>query len=285
MVYISADKRAKPILSFLDENVMNQFTDIVKKICGKKIVYLVSFPRSGNGWIRYMVTEALLLSSGVNLDKSIRKTCKHNNIIAHCIETKNGYIYNVEDFFPDYYAIDKSRLKSDIFRNKIIDENCFVYIKTHHLCFRKDVKIVYLIRNPKDAFISYFNLINMSNPLFKRNYNDAEFKIFFKKSIRIYSDVYVKMFDFYREKIRFNHDNISFIRMEDIAEFGSLSFKNLIEYFGIKLSENDRIDILKRNPKLVDSSKTALENMWDEELNNAISDAEEWYKSARLFSI
>ena len=98
------DVRAKAVLNFLNEEVMNHFIDFFRQFYSKDIFFLMSFPRSGNGWIRYLITEALLVSKGIDLENNKRSTYKHNNITAHCIITKSGQSFGVEDFFQDSYG-------------------------------------------------------------------------------------------------------------------------------------------------------------------------------------
>ena len=272
MTNITAIQRAKPLIDFLDDNVMSNFTELIKKYYNVRIFYLISFPRSGNGWIRYMITEALLQNKGVNLQNSQRSIYTHNNIKAHSIVTQTGHSYGIEEFFPDFYAIDQTKLDYNYFENFLNKNNRNVYIKTHHLIFRKDVKIVYLYRNPKDTFISYFNLENLSDPLFRDELYKDDFVNFFKQSIKIYNNVYERMFKFYLNKINLNYQNVLLIRMEDIIKDGFEYFRKLLHFFEINSSYSDMRNILTRNPKIV-STKIGLEEFWDKELDNLISNS------------
>ena len=116
-----AEISAKTVVNFLNGKVMNNFIEFFRQFYSKDIFFLMSFPRSGNGWIRYLITEALLVSKGIDLEDSRQGTYEHNNITAHCIITKSGQAFGIEEFFPDYYAINK-----DDFRNNYIEQNYFL---------------------------------------------------------------------------------------------------------------------------------------------------------------
>jgi hypothetical protein len=243
----------------------------------------MSFPRSGNGWIRYLITEALLISKDIDLEGSERSTYKHNNITAHCIITKSGQSFGVEDFFPDYYAINTEDFqKNYIEQNHAILNNA--YVKTHHLVFRKDVKIVHLYRNPKDVCISYFNLAYINNNLIAIDKNSTDFTNFFKQSIKIYLDVYFRMLRFYVDKAN-NNKNVLLLRMEDIVTNGEECFDNLLDFLQADISRKERVAILERNPKIESIKKTTkieLENLWDEDLDNYAENGMQYYLAEPL---
>jgi hypothetical protein len=271
--------QARTALNFLNEKVMINFIEFFRLFYSKEIYFLMSFPRSGNGWIRYLITEALLVSKGVDLEDSKRSTYMHNNINAHRINTKSGQSFGIEDYFPDYYAIDQKK-----WREKYIKENSLqpeiTYIKTHHLVFREDIKIVHLYRNPKDVCLSYFYLLNLTNEATGYDGNGEYFINYFKQSIKLYLDVYCKVLRFYYDKANENITNLLLSRMEDMVNNGEECFSDLLEFLQIDISKKDRIAILKRNPKLETikkDTKINLQKIWDEELGNYAQKAMQLY--------
>lgn len=260
--------RSERVMNFLNEKVMNNFIEFFRKFYSKDIYFLMSFPRSGNGWIRYLITEALLISNGIDLQGSKRSTYKYNNINAHCIIVKSGESYGIEDYFPDYYAIDKEQ-----FRDKFSDASSSkpkkIYIKTHHLVFRNDVKVVHLYRNPKDACISYFNLVNLENDKRPVDVNSEDFVDYFKQSIKLYLQVYCKILNFYLDKENKAFKNILLLKMEDMVTNSAECFDRLLSFLKIKIADDEKLSILKRNPKL-GSSKNKLKKLWDDELDSCV---------------
>jgi len=83
--------------------------------------FLVSYPRSGNTWLRFLLGE---LISGQEIDFN-----------------------NMENFIPDIYFSSKAGI------NRIIRPR---YIKSHEPYDARYPKVVYLIRDPRDVAISYY---------------------------------------------------------------------------------------------------------------------------------
>jgi hypothetical protein len=236
----------------------------------KDIFLLVSFPRSGNGWIRYLLTEALLVSNGIDLEGSRRETYKHNGINAHCIVSASGLKFGIENIFPDFYANDKiDFLNMFCNSNNIISENA--HIKTHHLAFGNDVNILYLHRNPRDAFKSYFSMLYMNNDKVQFAKDSDEFSSFFTYTIKLFFNLYYQMHKFYVDKLNKGCKNIKLLKMEDMSTKGPQTFDNLLDYFQIHISRNEKEAILQRNPKIetiAESEKIQLEKLWSEELSS-----------------
>ena len=257
-------KNSSIVKNFLNENIMDNFVKNLRKFYSGNIYFLVSFPRSGNGWIRYLVTEALLISKGINLRGSKRGTCQYNKIIAHCVNTKSGEIYGVEEYFPDFYAINKEKIFDNSFK---IDR---FFMKTHHKVSRNDVYVVHLYRNPKDALISYYNV---ANPIKKENQIHSNSIDIFKNSIKIYLDVYFNMLRFYKDKVNNGSQNVHLIKMENITQKGPKCFDKLLKFLNINISIEDVNEILKRNPKvetIKKRTKLELEKLWDDELSEYV---------------
>ena len=257
---------AKAVENYLDTEVMNNFVEFLRQFYPQDIFFLMSFPRSGNGWIRYLVTEALLISAGIDLKDSRRDTYHYNNVNAHCIVTKSGKSFGIEELFADYYAIDKKDFKNNYFQKSyLVPDN--VYIKTHHLVSRKDVKTVHLYRHPKDVCISFFCFTYINNKLIAIDRNSPDFIHFFKQAIKSYLNVYHKILDFYKSNAS---EKILLLRMEDMVSNSGASFDILLDFFNINITAKAKNEILARNPKLQTTDKmiwTIIENLWDEELD------------------
>ena len=279
-----AEINVEAVSNFLDEEVMNNFVAFFRRFYSEDIFFLMSFPRSGNGWIRYLITEALLISKGIELKGSKRGTYEYNNITAHCIVTKSGDSFGIEDYFPDYYAINKVNFKRKYIENEhpILNN---AYIKTHHLVSRKDVKIVHLYRHPRDVCMSLFSFKNLNNKSIQFDKNNPEFVHFFKQSIQIYLDAYYKILGFYSIN---ENNNILLLRMEDMTSSSAASFDVLLDFLNIHIPNRRKAEILDRNPKLPTINRTTwmdMNSLWDEELDSYAKSCMDLYASNDKFNL
>jgi hypothetical protein len=92
-------------------------------------VYLVSFPRSGNTWLSFMLA---------------------NVIIGHCNLEKEVNFFNIHDFIPDIYV---SRYIPKNLEFKPFPR----IIKSHEKFNPYYKKVIWLVRNPRDVMISYWH--------------------------------------------------------------------------------------------------------------------------------
>jgi len=91
----------------------------------KDDTFLVSYPRSGNTWIRFLLGTAI---SGKGIDW-----------------------HNFETVIPDIYRNTHQQLEA-LPRPRII--------KSHHSYDKRYPKVIYIVRDVRDVFISYYNFHN-----------------------------------------------------------------------------------------------------------------------------
>lgn len=92
-------------------------------------VYLVSFPRSGNIWLSFMLANLMI---------------KQNNL------KREVNIFNIREFIPDIYV-------SRYIPQKLKFEPFPRIIKSHekyNLCYKR---VIWLIRDPRDVMVSYWH--------------------------------------------------------------------------------------------------------------------------------
>ena len=117
----------------------------------KNIVWLASYPKSGNTWIRAVLSLALFKNSDIN----------------------NLSVYSLNHYIKNNYPNDDRKLPGDVKKywdigQQTISENAgsnSVILKTHNICAniggvnfpnkKFTSKIVYVIRDPRDVSISY----------------------------------------------------------------------------------------------------------------------------------
>jgi len=123
--------------------MINEAIYIVKYILGKDIAgrdftvfpddtFVVSYPRSGNTWTRFLIANLI----------------RPNELVT---------LRNIERIVPDTHALSKEFLKT-IPRPRVL--------KSHQYFDPRYKRVIYLVRDPRDAAISYYH--------FQRKYRDIE---------------------------------------------------------------------------------------------------------------
>jgi hypothetical protein len=114
--------------------IINKSKSVVKKIFRKKParnnltvlsddIFLVSYPRSGNTWIRFLLG-SIIYGSNVNWD-------------------------TMEKYVPDIYRNSDKQLLWNSARPRVL--------KSHHSYDERYPKVIYIIRDVRNVFSSYYN--------------------------------------------------------------------------------------------------------------------------------
>ncbi|XP_038064363.1 sulfotransferase 1A3-like [Patiria miniata] len=120
--------------------------------------------------------------------------------------------------------------------------------------WEKKVKIVYVIRNPKDLATSYFHHMQLTNP-----HLDIQWDDFFEKfnSGKIAYGKWWDHFLYFWE--RRNEDHICFLRFEDIKKDPRGTVKKLSEFLG-KSFPDDVIDAITAHCSFANMKKNPMTN-------------------------
>lgn len=227
----------------------------------KKILWLASYPKSGNTWIRILLSRILYNTSDIN--------------------KINIPIYSSKSILEEYAEFDISeysteqlhKLRLDVFKEKAENSKTIYPIKIHDifqirynklsfLPFSHTYGAIYIIRNPFDLCISFSNHIGKTidetiEIMSKKNYtlaqNIMKFQIQIPQKIGKWSEhvlkwtkqnkiktLVVRYEDLYTQTYRILKDIISFIniqvsdaKIKDAIEFASFSnLQNLEEKYG-----------------------------------------------------
>ncbi len=97
--------------------------------------YLVSYPKSGNTWMRMLLANLLK---------------EDDEEIA---------LHNVNKYVPDIHASDK--LRSVIAEGSVFAGLPYQFLKTHdaYLPFYRDKQVIYIVRDGRDALTSYYHYL------------------------------------------------------------------------------------------------------------------------------
>ena len=129
------------------------------------IVWLASYPKSGNTWVRYFLTSLLFKSNHNDLRKL--------QFIGQY--PKRSHFKNLVTDFNNFENISKNWIKS---QDEVNKDKKLKFLKTHHaLCnlkgsfftnYNNTLGAIYIVRDPRNVLISILNHFS------KKNYNDAK---------------------------------------------------------------------------------------------------------------
>jgi len=133
----------------------------------KGIVWIASYPKSGNTWIRSIITSILYTRDGkfnFNLIKKIDQ-----------FETLHNFKFLKKNNIQHFEQLNKMNIVSKYWleaQKQLIDKNKILFFKTHsanyiydNLFFANNETTrgcIYIIRDPRDIIISYSNFLGIS---------------------------------------------------------------------------------------------------------------------------
>jgi hypothetical protein len=123
-------------------------------------LFLCSFPRSGNGWVRLVLAAILLQAKGVDLDKvQLEKKTTDKGVKYICFRSGETE-YDIEDIFPDIYLMEQQRPTSNSAKAVQSLQLPVRLIKTHHIVDCQSSKVIFLFREPLSCLTSAALLLN-----------------------------------------------------------------------------------------------------------------------------
>lgn len=130
-----------------------------ERVAHENPVFLSSFPRSGNGWVRLIMAGILLEMNGIDVNQVDTQRVKTNHGSKSIrFRTPNGTL-SLEDIFPDMYVLNS--MQGDANNRHGEKFNLPVrLLKTHHLVDCSKWKTIFLFRSPINCLTSaaiFFN--------------------------------------------------------------------------------------------------------------------------------
>ncbi len=174
---------------------------LLKKMLSKKkdynLIYpddtfIVSYPKSGNTWMRFLLA---------NYMKTDNKTIDFINVI---------------NYIPEYAK----------HKEALVNVPRPRYIKSHNTFTTKFPKVLYIIRDPKDAYVSYYHY------LLKRLPAGTTFKNFLRIENYRPSNWYQHVTDW--EK----HPNILIVKYEDLKSDTFAEMSKILNFLNFKVDDS-----------------------------------------------
>ncbi len=204
-------------------------------------LFLSSFPRSGNGWIRLVLAAIVLETKGIDIDRVqiIRKKTKTGvQYICFASEEKE---YDLEDIFPDMYILNPQvdlANRSENVKNLNLP---VILIKTHHIIDCSTKKTIFLFREPLNCLTSSALLLN-SEAINNNPQTINETTVYFAK-------FYSQMLEHYLEQKQKYPENCFLLSHQKISGDHSVSeLAKVIDFIGIKVESTTINKVLRKFP-------------------------------------
>lgn len=186
-------------------------------------VYLNSYTKSGNTWIRFL--------------------------FAHLLTDRPVDFNVIEEVVPDIYTSTKKALDG------LSDPRL---IKTHEVFDPRFRRVLYIIRDPRDVCVSYFHW-NVKYKIFGHDEFDQYFDQYLNGNLGfgIWSD-HINSRKRIAEK---SPERVRFFRYEDLKSDTEMVFKKMVEFVGLSVSQDqierallgsDFTEMKKKEKELVD---------------------------------
>ena len=126
----------------------------------KKIIWISSYPKSGNTWIRYFLSNYFFNKKKLNLDfnilNKIDKFPPYKLLQKLLIEDEvKKSAYNISKFWSDIQLEITNKKEDFIF---LKNHNALVSIEGRSLTDNKfSLAFIYIVRDPRDIVVSYSN--------------------------------------------------------------------------------------------------------------------------------
>ncbi|XP_038215715.1 sulfotransferase 1E1-like [Zerene cesonia] len=235
-------------------------------------VFLLCYPRTGSTWTQEMIW---LLNN--NLDYEKAKSVDMDTrfpLIDYCLmltqETEKDILDKIDDDVKREFL--KSILEPGV--NKLQNAPSPRFIKSHLPLsllppnLLDTTKVVYLIRDPRDTIVSYYNIVKLS--YLKPGVEFRLFWNFLRRGLVTWSPIFPHLKEAWAKR---HHPNMLFIYYEDLSRELAGSLKRMAEFYGKSYSEEQiqelcehlKFDNFKRNDSVNQSKVLRDLGIIDEE--------------------
>lgn len=209
----------------------------------KRIIWLASYPKSGNTWFRVFLNNLL---SGTEAPANINQL--DSSMSASDRIAFDQYLgINSSDL--TFSEID--RYRPEVYRRIATDSDGYSFIKTHDIwrtndnqdpIFPEDVTkgVLYFIRNPLDVVVSFAHHGNISISRSIHNLNNSEFGLCVKQS-KLYNQIHQELGDWSNHVISWTKSSglpVHVTRYEDIISNPTDEFTKCLDFIGLEYTQS-----------------------------------------------
>ncbi|GAB1309299.1 sulfotransferase domain-containing protein [Urechidicola sp. KH5] len=173
---------------------LNYNKKVEKRKFYKDDIFIVSYPKSGNTWMRFLLAN-LLTDEEVNFHSAVK------------------YIPDFEAHYDAVNSMSRPRL-----------------LKSHSLYNENFSKVIYIIRDPRDVYVSYFHYLKKHLEL-----SESDFKTFVRNQELHPSRWQVHVSSWLDD----SRDNILLIKYEDMLINTFKELKKVVQFIGWNKSDSE----------------------------------------------
>tara|TARA_Y100000816_G_scaffold288932_1_gene274423 strand:- start:8 stop:856 length:849 start_codon:yes stop_codon:yes gene_type:complete len=196
----------------------------------KKIIWIASYPKSGNTWIRSFLTSYYCtLDGSFNFDLLKNIPTFESDLFSPYI-SKEEAAKNPEDI---------SRYWIEVQKNSQLKNGNFIFLKTHNFCgeinnypftsSRYTIGFIYIVRDPREVAVSYSNHFNIDLEDSVNIISASKPTIVLNKGINYPVFTYNWGVNYTSWKAFNNVPNL-IVKYEDMISEPELTFKNIINF-------------------------------------------------------
>jgi hypothetical protein len=218
----------------------------------KNIVWIVSYPKSGNTWLRIFIRNIL---SGTNSPIDI-------NELRELYHSSSRVLF---DSYSDMSSSDLDKEEIDLIRPKIYnriseESDKLIFLKVHEVwrrnannedIFPRNITkgVIYILRNPLDIAVSlkFHNNVSIKEAIKFLNSKESELC---KKNGKLYTQFYQKISSWSSHVtswIDLSGLKIHIVRYEDMLERSFYTFKNVLQFLDYGFNDKEISSAIKNS--------------------------------------
>ena len=203
--------------------------------CGENFDYLLSFPRAGNGWLRFVISLMVLEQRGINTAGAKIGTVNYDGVKGHSI-TGSDFQIGVDEIFPDVYIA--SRVEKLVFK----PDPKLPLLKTHHVPPSNKGRLIYLYRDPIEAIPS---CLHLAEPKWKESWNEKQIL----KTLRAIAECYNGLSIWVADNVAVRpKSEYIFVNLNDLRVYGETELGALLDWIGINYEAATLTRVLSQFP-------------------------------------
>ena len=234
--------------------------------------FLLSFPRSGNGYVRVFLAKLILLEMGYPIDGLQTESYIHNppnGTAVRYVFPERGTKISVEEILPDLY-MNSARTISNL-PDRFLFGNVRL-IKSHHMVPLTGPDFIYLFRDPKQCCTSYFQLSGGLEHI--GGMGEVAQKHVFATAVSSYLKTYTQMGQLALEAAKSQRCSPLSLKRMSAGDFSQLS--NWLRRTGFSYSDENLNAVHACTPVKSGVNKTLYE-LWIPDLDPDLEKARQMY--------
>jgi hypothetical protein len=167
-------------------------------------IFIVSFPKSGNTWVRFLLSNIQNIKLTINFK-------------------------NIDEYIPDIYKVNNFNLKK-IQRPRIL--------KSHEYFHPKYKKVIYIVRDPRSLIVSYFFYEKKMKTIPEDTIFSDYLKIFLENKNRIFSNWEDHINSWVGTRSN-KEEQFLLIKYEDLLENTEKELLKITNFINMNISEEE----------------------------------------------